>query len=387
MSSETSTITRKRPLGTSNQENVWASALGMNLNDSGAPVKHPRLARGLAMHDMNVYFANENLLPYSSPLENSPSKCVDTWSFLGLDHINPIPTQESRVIPVSHSETRFKNGAHRQVLKWMRSLGQYGDGNNAFREPNSVAWLESGKLAVVDTNAHCVKVFHSETGQFEYSFGRGRTLGCQNLLYPYRIAVVPGGTDQLVVIQRHPRPQIHVFSAQGEFVRRFGQHLEKPRALTVDQSHRIIVIESQVQKLHIFSLEGKVLSLFHLNAQLQFPTSICSNNYEIFISDNHLHTIKVFSYSGQLMREIKETNYITYPTNIKLNSKGQLIAIDNHQGLNITVYDEHEQKKRLGAYTARICHSQILDVAIEPNQNVLHLASKDYRVYTYQLPL
>jgi hypothetical protein len=306
---------------------------------------------------------------------------VVVWTLILLKKSSPFDSNWGR------SETRYKNGSFRQVLKWDRSLGQYGDGNNAFREPNSVAWLESGKLAVVDTNAHCIKVFHSETGQFEYSFGRGRTIGCQNLLYPYRIAVVPGGSDVLVVIQRHPRPQIHVFSCQGEFIRRFGQHLEKPRALTVDQSHRILVIESQVQKLHLFSLDGQILSLFHFNQQLQFPTSICSNNTEIFISDNHLHTIKVFSYSGELKREIKESNYITYPTNIKLNSKGQLITIDNHQGLNITVYDEYEQKKRLGAYTARICHSQILDVAIQPNQNILHLASKDYRVYTYQLPL
>jgi 6-phosphogluconolactonase (cycloisomerase 2 family) len=87
------------------------------------------------------------------------------------------------------------------------------------------------------------------------------------------------------------------------------------------------------------------------------------------------------------MREIKEDVYIQFPTNIKLNSKGQLIIIDNHQGLNITIYDENQQKTRLGAYTARICHSQILDVAIQSNTNILHLASKDYRVYTYQLPL
>ena len=85
--------------------------------------------------------------------------------------------------------------------------------------------------------------------------------------------------------------------------------------------------------------------------------------------------------------KLKNHNYIIFPTNIKLNSKGQLIIIDNHQGLNLTVYDEYDQKKRLGAFTARICHSQILDVAIQPNQNILHLASKDYRVYTYQLPL
>ncbi|CAF3639496.1 unnamed protein product [Adineta steineri] len=368
--------TRKRPVfDRIDKENIPI------LTDSGIPSKQPRVALGSALVDSNLF----NLIPYSPP-EDFIIKTVDTWTPTDADRIHLEPTQGRRN---SHgrSETRYKNGSFRQVLKWDRSLGQYGDGNNAFREPNSVAWLESSKIAVVDTNAHCIKVFHSETGQFEYSFGRGRTLGCQNLLYPYRIAVVPGGNDELVVIQRHPRPQIHVFSCSGEFIRRFGQHLEKPRALTVDQSHRIIVIESQVQKLHIFSLDGKILSLFHLNEHLQFPTSICSNNYEIFISDNHLHTIKVFSYSGQLIREIKEANYITYPTNIKLNSKGQLITIDNHQGLNITVYDEYEQKKRLGAYTARICHSQILDVAIESNSNILHLASKDYRVYTYQLPL
>jgi hypothetical protein len=288
---------------------------------------------------------------------------------------------------VDRPETRHKNGSSRQVLKWIRSLGEYGDGNHAFREPNSVAWLECGKIAVVDTNAHCIKVFDCLTGEYEYSFGRGRTLGCQNFLYPYRISVVPNRNDELVVIQRHPRPQIHIFSCKGELIRRFGQHLEKPRALTVDKSHRILVIESQIQKLHIFSYDGQILSVIYLNKQLQFPTSICSNNSEIFISDNHLHAIKIFSYNGELIREIKDENYIIFPTNIKLNYKGQLIIIDNHQGLNLTVYDEYEQKKRLAAYTARICHSQILDVAIQTDTNILYLASKDYRVYTYQLPL
>ncbi len=134
-------------------------------------------------------------------------------------------------------------------------------------------------------------------------------------------------------------------------------------------------------------MDGKILSLFSLNNHLQFPTSICSNNSEIFISDNHLHAIKVFNYTGELLRQIKEDNYIIFPTNIKLNSRGQLIIIDNHQGLNLTIYDEYEQKKRVAAYTARICHSQILDVAIQSKTNILHLTSKDYRVYTYQLPL
>ncbi|CAF1549914.1 unnamed protein product [Rotaria sp. Silwood1] len=372
---------RKRPIGCSDKENIWSSMLGIEI-DSGVATKQPRLALGSAMIDNNIF----NSIPYSPP-DNFLIKSIDLWSPLKSDPVQLISVPSDQRI-LNRTETRYKNGSFRHVLKSIRSLGEYGDGNNAFREPNSVAWLECGKLAVVDTNAHCIKIFNNEYGQYEYSFGRGRTLGCQNLLYPYRIAVVPGGNDELVVIQRHPRPQIHIFTCKGDFIRRFGQYLEKPRALTVDKLHRIIVIESQIQKLHIFSFDGKILNLFNLNQQLKFPTSICSNNKEIFISDNHLHSIKIFSYYGEYLREIKDNNYILFPTNIKLNIKGQLIIIDNHQGLNITIYDEYEQKKRLGAYTARICHSQILDVAIETNdKNILHLTSKDYRVYTYQIPL
>ena len=72
---------------------------------------------------------------------------------------------------------------------------------------------------------------------------------------------------------------------------------------------------------------------------------------------------------------------------IKLNSNGQLIIIDNYRDLNITVYDQYQQKQRFGAYIARICHSQILDTCIQLNQNILHLSSKDYRVHIYRIPL
>ena len=57
---------------------------------------------------------------------------------------------------------------------------------------------------------------------------------------------MPDGNDQLVIIQRHLRPQTHIFNYKGEFTRRFGQHLQKPRTLTVDKSHRILVIEVQI---------------------------------------------------------------------------------------------------------------------------------------------
>ncbi|CAF1498917.1 unnamed protein product, partial [Adineta ricciae] len=136
-------ISRKRPLGTSDQENVWPSLLGIDVNDFGVAVKQPRLALESVTNAHHLFNTNENILPYASP-DFFALKPVDTWSSLDLDRVHLTPTQESRTTSVVHSETRYKNGSFRQVLKWIRSLGQYGDGNNAFREPNSLAWLESG---------------------------------------------------------------------------------------------------------------------------------------------------------------------------------------------------------------------------------------------------
>jgi hypothetical protein len=41
---------------------------------------------------------------------------------------------------------------------------------------------------------------------------------------------------------------IQVFDRHGQFIRRFGNDLESPRAICIDQQGRIIVIESKIMK-------------------------------------------------------------------------------------------------------------------------------------------
>ncbi len=50
------------------------------------------------------------------------------------------------------------------------------------------------------------------------------------------------------MVQRSPRPMIQVFDRHGQFIRRFGNDLESPRAICIDQQGRIIVIESKIMK-------------------------------------------------------------------------------------------------------------------------------------------
>ena len=41
---------------------------------------------------------------------------------------------------------------------------------------------------------------------------------------------------------------IQIFDRNGQFIRRFGNDLESPRAICIDQQGRIIVIESKIMK-------------------------------------------------------------------------------------------------------------------------------------------
>lgn len=50
------------------------------------------------------------------------------------------------------------------------------------------------------------------------------------------------------MVQRSPRPMIQVFDRNGQFISRFGNDLESPRAICIDQQGRIIVIESKIMK-------------------------------------------------------------------------------------------------------------------------------------------
>lgn len=126
---------------------------------------------------------------------------------------------------------------------------------------------------------------------------------------------------------------IQIFDRNGQFIRRFGNDLESPRAICIDQQGRIIVIESKIMKgssfvpharerkkrsfdvflVHIYdATSGRLWGQCDLRDHLSFPTSVCVNDrHELYVSDNESHFVRVFDYTGQHLRNIGAG--ITYP--------------------------------------------------------------------------
>lgn len=141
-------------------------------------------------------------------------------------------------------------------------------------------------------------------GKFLYQFGEcGKRDG--QLLYPNRVAVIPG-TGDIVVTERSPTHQVQIFTRDGRFIRKFGANvLQYPRGVCVDPEGRIIVVECKVMRIVIFDPLGNVINKFGCSRYLEFPNGVVVNDrQEIFISDNRAHCVKVFSYDGSYLRQI-----------------------------------------------------------------------------------
>ncbi|CAF0880573.1 unnamed protein product [Adineta steineri] len=260
-------------------------------------------------------------------------------------------------------------------------FGGYGRGLNEFLEPNGIAYLSDGTLSVVDTNSSQVKLFDPIRRECVLKFGQAGTRPGA-LLYPYRVAILPGH-DLLVMVQRSPRPMIQIFDRNGQFIRRFGNDLESPRAICIDQQGRIIIIESKIMKVHIYdATSGRLWGQCDLRDHLSFPTSVCVNDrHELYVSDNESHFVRVFDYTGKHLKNIGAG--ITYPIACRINQpRRELIVVDNHENFNISTYDYDGNKKY--SHYSLMKHSQCFDVAVGFNDE-LAMASKDYKVYVYKL--
>ncbi|CAF1452437.1 unnamed protein product [Rotaria magnacalcarata] len=260
-------------------------------------------------------------------------------------------------------------------------FGGYGRGINEFLEPNGITFLSDGTIGVVDTNSSQVKLFDPVRRECILKFGQAGTRPGA-LLYPYRVAVLPG-RDLLVMVQRSPRPMIQIFDRNGQFISRFGNDLESPRAICIDQQGRIIVIESKIMKVHIYdATSGRIWGQFDLRDHLSFPTSVCVNDrHELYVSDNESHFVRVFDYNGQHLKNIGAG--ISYPIACRINQpRRELIVVDNHENFNVTTYDYDGNKKY--SHYSLMKHSQCFDVAVGYNDE-LAMASKDYKIYVYKL--
>ncbi len=163
---------------------------------------------------------------------------------------------------------------------------------------------DTGRLYVVDTKAHQVKIFESN-GTLRATFGQR---GDGNGEFNYPTAIWRDETGLIVVIDAL-NFRIQLFDEEGSFLKAFGEagnatgYFSRPKGVAMDPFDHIYVVDALFHTIQIFDLSGNFLLSFGNQGQgsgeFWLPTGIFINEQDmIFIADSYNQRIQVFRYIG-----------------------------------------------------------------------------------------
>ena len=172
-------------------------------------------------------------------------------------------------------------------------------------QPTGIAFDPSGaRLFVVDTSAHCVRVF-SRDGTLESSFGRRGTRDGE-FNYPTLIWRTPQGrlyvTDSLNF-------RVQSFDDRGRYLTKFGGlgdgagDLPRQKGVATDRYGHIYIVDALFHALQVFNEQGVfLLSLGGLGrepGEFWLPTGLFIGTDDmIYVADSYNQRVQVLRYIG-----------------------------------------------------------------------------------------
>ncbi|XP_055340238.1 tripartite motif-containing protein 3-like [Paramacrobiotus metropolitanus] len=182
------------------------------------------------------------------------------------------------------------------------SVGSFGREPGHFLNPQGVCVTDEGIIAVTDSNIGCIQLF-GPNGEHLKRFGdRGRRPG--QIFRPTGIAFVPArlskSTSPCFVVADYENRSVLVYGTDGQFLSSFGSaKLTGPKGIAVALNGDILVVDNRSNSVLVFRNEKlfkKIWSPSSTAAHLAGPhyITVSAECGDIFISDFHHHTVKVF---------------------------------------------------------------------------------------------
>jgi DNA-binding beta-propeller fold protein YncE len=174
------------------------------------------------------------------------------------------------------------------------------------KQPTAIAVAPDGRLYVVDTTAHVIRVFAANGDALATIGGRGTGPGEFN--YPTHIALGPQGR---ILVNDALNYRIQVFDAAGHFVSAFGRHGDgtgdaaRQKGVAVDRYGHIYVADALLHAVQIFDEAGRLLLPVGEQGQqpgeFWLPTGLFIDRDDhdtIYVADSFNQRVQVLRYIG-----------------------------------------------------------------------------------------
>jgi DNA-binding beta-propeller fold protein YncE len=173
------------------------------------------------------------------------------------------------------------------------------------RQPTGLSYdAATGRLFVVDTGAHCVRVFGRD-GTLAATIGRrGTDLGEFN--FPTLLWRSAKGR---LYVTDSMNFRVQIFDDAGRFIAKFGGSgdgggdLPRQKGVATDRYGHIYIVDSLFNAVQIFSESGDYLlslgTLGHGRGEFWLPTGIfIDEKDELYVADSYNKRVQIFRYVG-----------------------------------------------------------------------------------------
>ena len=155
-------------------------------------------------------------------------------------------------------------------------------------------------IYVVELYTNEVKVY-SQSADYRFSFPLSTDR--VDILGPYSLAL----HDWLVFVSDYDKSIVSVFSLHGDFVTSFNRGLYRmlyAKGITTDSQGDLYVCDSGNNRVVAYT-HSLPLTFQYLHHDLIDPRDVCVFDDRIYVMDSDILNLKVFAYSGELVRIIQ----------------------------------------------------------------------------------
>jgi YD repeat-containing protein len=247
-----------------------------------------------------------------------------------------------------------------QTGEYLYGFGGSGQGEGQFFHPRGIGFynnnayvLDSGEWWITSGNNRVEKWHIEPPASYSSSFGSYGT-GAGQLVEPADLTVDSSGN---VWVADEPNNRIQEFNSKGEFVRQVGSdgtssgHLKEPYGVAVDSKGDVWVADTMNARIDEFTSEGTFVKAFgwgvsNGESKLQTCTSSCragiegsgngefyipegittAANGDLYVCDRGNKRIQEFTSEGTYIKSFTDPEEKGGPTDVALNSSGDLWA-------------------------------------------------------------
>lgn len=173
-----------------------------------------------------------------------------------------------------------------------------------------------------------------------FAFGQaGKDEG--QLWYPRKIAVLRDSGHFVICDRGSERSRMQIFSPLGHFIRRIPiRFIDIVAGLAISREGFIVAVDSVTPTIFILHESGELIRYIECSEYMTEPSDIAIFGSEYYICDFKGHSIVVMHEDGRFIRRIGCQPVTNFPNGIDISDAGDILVGDSHGNMfHVAVYD------------------------------------------------